>query len=156
MQKSPKSEKFVANFEKMFDNEFLSDLELKTNDGMILKTHKSILAARSPVFYAKLNNDMKESKENVINVPDFDSVVMKEVLRFIYCQQYEGFNKEMVYQMIHAADMYQIDDLKEACVKQIIFALSSKNVLKSLAIADKLSDTHHLFDDCIDVIIRYI
>lgn len=148
------SQVFVANFEKMFENEFLADFEFRTNDGKSFKAHKFILAARSPVIYSMLNTDMKESKENSLDIEDCDSVVLKEFLRFIYCQQLQATDEKIIHQLTYAAEKYGIEDLKVACIQNITLALSIKNVLKSLIIADCIPNKSNLFNECMNMIIK--
>ena len=57
----------------MFESSVLADLEMKMNDGETLTAHKSILAARSPVFRAMLTTRMKEAATNSVEIPDFCS-----------------------------------------------------------------------------------
>ena len=137
----------------MFDNELFTDFELRTKDGKKLKAHKAIMAARSPMVYAMLSNDMKKANENVVVVPDFDHVVMKEVLRFIYYNEVENMSK-LVHDLINAAEKYQLEELKDLCLGPIISSLTVDNAVKSLLIADRVSNTKNLFDECLNFIMR--
>lgn len=135
------------------DQSQLADFELKTKDNETLKAHRSIIAARSPVFFKMLTSDMEEAKQGWANVPDFDSIVMKEVLRFIYCNEVRDLNK-IDYDLIFAAEKYQLDELKEICIDSMIAQLSSENVLKFAVIADHISKASKLFNSCVDWINR--
>lgn len=123
--------KLTNDFEKMFNEALFTDFELKTKDGMKLKAHKAVLVARSPVFEKMLQHDMKEANEGITDVPDFESLVMKEVLRYMYCNEIRGLEK-IAHELIFAAEKYQLEELKEACIDEIIHSLSAENVLKSL------------------------
>jgi speckle-type POZ protein len=118
-----------------------------------LKAHKNILAARSPVLYAMLSGDMQEAQEDFVRVPDFDSKVMKEVLRFIYCTQVENLD-HISRDLIYAAEKFHIEELKEICMSNIIETLSTENVVDSLMISERLSNTKKIFVKCLDVIDR--
>lgn len=135
----------------MFENESLSDFKINSGDDKTLVAHKVVLAARSPVFYAMLTNDLIEAKESVVNVPDFDSKVMKEVLRFIYCNTVEGLTGTAP-DLIYAAEKYQIEDLKNICIETLTATVTVSNVLKSLVIADQV-DSEALFNKCLKVIV---
>ena len=148
---SSSSDTFVEGFGKMFEKDFLTDIEMKTSDNVIFKAHKAILAARSPEFLKLFKNNMKECSVLVLN---FDSVIIKIVLCYIYCQIMENVNEETLHKVLDAANEYDIVDLKEKCVSRIIFGLSTKNVLKSLEIAHRIKGTNNLFSDCVDLIIR--
>ena len=137
----------------MFDNELLSDFEIKTRDGKGLKAHKAILAARSPMVYQMLENDVKELRGNFAYVPDFDYVVMKEVLRFVYYNEVENLHI-VAHDLIYAADKYQLKDLKDLCLVPIISSLAIDNAVKSLLIADRVIGTKNLFEECVNSIMR--
>ena len=63
--------------------------------------HKSILAARSPVFAAMFDHDTKERQENKVDIPDMDAKVFQELLNFIYtCKA----NDSMLPELLVAAD----------------------------------------------------
>ena len=137
----------------MFENELFSDFEIKTKDGKILKTHKAILAARSPMVYEMLKNEMNDVKGNFATVPDFNFVVMKEVLRFVYCNEVENL-KQLARELIYAADKYQLDGLKDLCITPIISSLNVDNAVDTLLLTDRVSNTKNLFDDCLKFIMR--
>lgn len=130
-----------------------TDFELRTSDGAVLRTHKVILATRSPMFSKMLSIDMQEAAKGSADVPDFNSIVMKEVLRFIYCNSVE--NLEVIAgELIYAAEKYQLEGLKEICLNFIMPSVSIGNVLDFLIISDQISKADKLFDKCIDLTIR--
>jgi hypothetical protein len=49
--------------------------------------HKMILELRSPVFKTMLSSTMKESTSNKIIITDFDHDVVREFIRFLYCDK---------------------------------------------------------------------
>lgn len=95
----------------MFENDAFTDLELKANDGQIFRVHKAIIAARSSVFYAMLLNEASDDQD-FVDVPEYDSRVLEEVLRFIYCNEIEEF-EEIAADLLSAAEKYRIEGLKE-------------------------------------------
>jgi hypothetical protein len=129
----------------------LAKFELKTSDGEAMKVHKVVLATRSPVFFAMLNNDMQEAEKGIANVPDFDSKLMKEVLRFIYCNEVEDLN-EIAHDLVFAAEKYQLDGLKDMFIDSMISTLTTENVLKILLISERVSESKKLFFKCSDLI----
>ena len=144
-----------GDYKKMFGDRHLADFELKTSDGESLKAHKVILAARSPMFYAMLTTAMKEAKENYTIIPDFDSFVIEEVLRYIYYNEVENLD-EYVGELVFAAEKYQLDGLKKLCVDKIILSLTKENVLEWLENADRLTKTGKLFKKCLNLIIKQV
>ena len=147
--------KRMDGFKKMFEKELFTDFKLKAKDGVELKAHKLILAARSPVFEKMFEHDMKEVKEGLVDVLDFDSIVMKEMLRYIYCYEIKGL-QNIAHELVYAADKYQLDDLKEVCVEEIISLLSVDNVLDSLEIADLFDKTGNLLRQSLFIIMRQV
>jgi speckle-type POZ protein len=137
----------------MFENEILCDFELKMNDGVTLKTHKTVLVARSPVFHKMLTTDMKEAATSSVDVPDFGSKTMRKMLRFVYCGEVENL-QEVANDLIFAAEKYKIQQLKELCIDHIISQLTRENVVDALIIADRVSKTKKLLKACIGVVAR--
>lgn len=134
----------------MFYNEELKDSELHTSDGKILKCHRSVLAARSPVFEAMFASDMEEAK-GVVKINDFDSETINQMLRFVYWLKVEKLD-DIVVDLIYAADKYQIQELKEICIDSLIANLDQRTVLDSLITAEEISGCKNLFDNCLKII----
>lgn len=79
--------------------------------------HKMVLAARSPVFAPMFKHDLAEKKDNVVNIPDCTAEAFEVFLHYLYCGSNENMSTSNVYNVYYAADKYQVDDLKEVCVK---------------------------------------
>jgi speckle-type POZ protein len=94
--------------------------------------HKVILAARSPVFAKMFEHDMQESANNRVKVDDIQPDVFKEVLTYMYTGQVPKFSagENMVYELLYAADKYQLDDLKSLCERQLISILNFQNAAR--------------------------
>jgi speckle-type POZ protein len=137
----------------MFDDSHFVDFVLRTSDNKELKTHKSIIVARSPVFFAMLKNDTKEAKENSADVPDFDSKTMKEFLRYIYSNEVQDL-ESIARDLVFAAEKYEIDGLKKICMESLHASISTENVVQTLKIADRVSESENLFNKCLDVIVK--
>lgn len=136
----------------MFEEDVLADFEIHTNDKQLLKAHKAILAARSPVFYAMLRNDTQEAQIRSVKIGDFDSMVIRELLRFIYCDRVEGLRK-VDRELVFAADKYQLDDLTKLCLDSITSSLDLDNVLESFEVSCHVSNAEHLMESCLDMIV---
>lgn len=141
-----KLDKAIEVFSKMFITEDFKDCELHTSDGIVLKCHKPILAARSPVFEAMFASGMNEVK-----IKDFDSKTIDQLLRFAYCLDVEGLDI-IAGDLILAAEEYEIKELKEMCVNSLIVNLNQDNVFDSLIITEKISESKNLLDDCLKII----
>jgi BTB/POZ domain len=141
----------LFGYKNIFENEVLSDFQLKMNDGVTLKAHKSILVARSPVFFKMLTTDMKEAKQGFVEVPDFNSKTMRELLRFMYCSEVENLD-EIANDLIFAAEKYEVQQLKELCIDHIISKLTRENVLDALIIADRVNNTDNILNKCMEIV----
>jgi speckle-type POZ protein len=143
----------MSDIRAMFENEDLVDFKLKTSDNEVLSAHKFILAARSPVFYGMVTSEMKEAKEGVADVPDFDSKIMKEVLRFVYCNKVENL-EEIAGELIVAADKYQIEQLKSLCIENLVPKVTAENVCLMILLSQRVSNATKLFESCLKTIRR--
>lgn len=151
VQQQSKKPPVPEDIKKMFEDELFADFELRCSDGETLKCHKVILAIRSPVFHAMLSNDMKETQQGFVDVPDFTSIVLKEVLRYIYCGSVVS-SENIFEDLIFAAEKYDIGALKEICIKEITRDISKANVFQCLLIADRISGCEKVFEESIKVI----
>lgn len=142
----------LGNFKRMISDEIFADFDVETSDKKVLKAHKNVLAFGSPYFYGMLTNRKKEARSNVVKVPE-DSVIMREVLRFIYSYEVENLDA-ISCELVFAAQKYQLADLKALCIENIINTLSTKNVLQALLASDRLSKSDKLKDKCIAMVSR--
>lgn len=120
-----------------------------TKDKQLLKAHRSILAYRSPVFLAMLKT---LGSTGILECDDFDHDIMKELLRYIYCNEVDGLNGTSTRQLVIAAEKYKLEGLKKVCMYIMSSTLTRENVLESLTIANQLSKSEKLIKDCLDVV----
>lgn len=145
----------LADYKRMFENGALCDFELRMNDDQTLKAHKAILSARSPVFFTMLTSGMQEATESSVHVPDFDSVTMKELLRFVYCNETRNMS-EVVFDLTFAAEKYEISQLKQVCSNYMKSKITTENIIDIMIIADRVSDMRELFDKCVEFIVQWV
>ena len=79
-----------------------------------IQAHKAILSARSPVFAAMFQHDMKEAALNRVDIVGIEPAVFQALLRFIYTDQV-NLTSENSEALLAAADRYFIDLLKAKC-----------------------------------------
>ena len=115
-------------------NQHLSDVILNVDD-VKFPAHKLILSARSPVFAAMFQHDMKENQKNSVDIPDIKSDVFEVALQFIYTGDVTRVDKFAV-ELLSVADKYQLRFLKTVCQDHINDELSPSNACKSLVLAD--------------------
>ncbi|CAL4892157.1 unnamed protein product [Urochloa decumbens] len=132
--------------------------------GKSFVAHKSILAARSPVFMAEFFGEMEETSSPVVDVQDMDATVFQAMLQFIYtgkvpeldekeeeatilaqhliCRVPEIDEKEeeatiLAQHLIAAADRYMIDRLKLMCERRLAFGINVNTAATTLALAEQ-------------------
>ncbi|XP_052588148.1 speckle-type POZ protein-like [Peromyscus californicus insignis] len=97
--------------------------------------HKAILAARSPVFRAMFQHDMKESRKNRVEIPDLEPQVFKAMMDFIYTGTAPDLDS-MAAAVLAAADKYGLERLKVMCEDALFRNLSVDNAAHTLFLAD--------------------
>ncbi|CAL5011300.1 unnamed protein product [Urochloa decumbens] len=140
-------------------------------EGELFPAHKVILAMRSPVFKAELYGEMRENANGAaqaIVIGDMRADTFRALLRYIYTDaspaaitsngdnQDEGDNDDdseddsiRVWELLTAADRYDVQRLKLMCERVLCKRLDVENVADTLALADQ----HHcdkLKDACIE------
>ena len=74
----------AANFGSLLQSGQYADVELVAMDGQKIRAHKALLTARSSVFAAMFENNMRESVENQVKITDISFEVLEKLMRFIY------------------------------------------------------------------------
>jgi len=74
----------LEDYSEWLDNEKLSDVVLVTNEGHELSAHKMVLSIRSPVFAAMFQHEMKENRENRVELTDVGVELADQFLFYLY------------------------------------------------------------------------
>jgi hypothetical protein len=138
----PKTEgSLITSFQHLFNEQMqFSDMEIHAGE-TIFPDHKVVLAARSPVFHAKLQSDrFSENKTNVIKIKDLAAPVVKEMLRFIYTDRVENM-EELASELLIASGKYLIDLLKMKCEAFLAQSMTVENCCDLLSLAQTYSAT---------------
>ncbi|XP_034356841.1 TD and POZ domain-containing protein 1-like [Arvicanthis niloticus] len=105
--------------------------------GHEFRAHKAILAARSPVFRAMFEHEMKESLTNQVEIQDMDPQVFKEMMSFIYTGKMPQLHSySMAIGVLAAADEYGLEGLMAMCEDALYRNLSVENAANTLILAD--------------------
>ena len=110
----------------------------------VLHAHRSILSARSPVFEAMFDSPLTEGQSGIIMIDDVTYGVMREVLHFIYLNEFTQ-NMDVVLDsmcepLIYAAVKYEISGLIGLCEQHFIRRIDNNNALTMHQVAS----TYHL------------
>ncbi|RZF37421.1 hypothetical protein LSTR_LSTR011698 [Laodelphax striatellus] len=119
----------------------------------LIKCHKLILAASSPVFEALFYGPLAEVN-NVIRVPDMDPSTFKTLLRYVYCDTIELNNVIEAGCLLYATKKYMIPHLARICIDYIVEHTQVNNVWDVLYVAEAL-DEEEILKPCIKVMSQY-
>ncbi|GMS90650.1 hypothetical protein PENTCL1PPCAC_12825, partial [Pristionchus entomophagus] len=120
---------------KLFRGELLTDFSIRVGDKDI-RTHRAVLAARSPFFRALLTHtDSNEAKSGVIHITDMEANVVVEMLAYVYSGRCSKI-REMAGDLLIAADKYRLDELKQHCECSLIHKISVDNVCQLFALSN--------------------
>ncbi|RLN04402.1 TRAF transcription factor [Panicum miliaceum] len=128
-------------------------------DGEAFAAHGFILAARSPVFEAEIYGPAtRETDTRRITVPDMRPAVFRALLHFIYTDSLPAMGdlgsdemRDLVGDLLAAADRYTMDRLKVVCEHILARALRLESVASILVLADR-HRCNRLRDACIHFI----
>ncbi|GFX24182.1 speckle-type POZ protein [Trichonephila clavipes] len=122
----------LSSFEQFYLSERLSDFSLKVDDE-VLPVHRIVLSSHSSVFAAMIESDMKENHERFAVISDIPSSVLKDMLHYMYCGMVEDITHEKAILLYEAADIYNVQRLKEDCAVYLCSHMNddvSANVLR--------------------------
>lgn len=147
---NPRFSKLNTIFDVITAQSLESDVLLRTEDGMVLRAHKSILSKKSTVFKSMFTIDMEETANRSVDIIEFKGSVMQELLRFIYFGNVQNIER-MNCELFKAARVYDVAELAEICLKSIISSVDLENVIIIAQLAD-VHDLPELFDYCCEKI----
>ncbi|CAL5054285.1 unnamed protein product [Urochloa decumbens] len=111
--------------------------------GESVVAHRSVLAARSPVFMAELFGSMKERASPCVEIKDMEVDVFRAMLHFIYTDTAPELDQKgeqatlMAQHLLEAADRYGLERLKSICVEKVCIDISVDTVATTLALAEQ-------------------
>lgn len=116
------------SFASIFDDDDLTDFELRGSDGSV-RMHKSILAAASPVLRRMLAGEWKETKEGCVDIPGMSKITLQNFKEYLYTQR---LPKTGIEDILLLAVLYLIPDLEQKCVHELMGTLNAENALTLL------------------------
>lgn len=143
----------LNDFEQLLEGGKFSDVKLVVGQSEF-RAHKSILAARSRVFSAMFECEMKEQKDNAVMITDIEPDVMQELLRWIYVGKVRNI-QTLACDLLTAADKYELQGLKVECEEMIVTDLSVDNVGAILYLIDKY-DTNKLRVSTLEFLSKHV
>ncbi|GBN44584.1 Speckle-type POZ protein [Araneus ventricosus] len=123
----------------MLQDNSLSDVKLCA-ESETFPAHWFMLSARSPVFRAMFQSDMKERARDRIVIEDLKPDTVRRMLHFMYTDSLEELEWETASDLYVAAEKYQIMTLKDKCSSFLKSNLSLSNACEILLLSDLLQD----------------
>ena len=96
--------KLSRDFGNAFSSREFSDVQIVCG-GQVFECHQVVLAARSPVFRAMFQSNMKEKETRKVEVPDISPEVLSEMYFFIYTGKSSKLGK-FAEELLAAAEKY--------------------------------------------------
>lgn len=124
----------LKNFRQIFLDGRMSDFVLKV-DSREFNVHKMVLVARSPVFSSLFEHVLDEKNTHMIEIPDCNPESFEAFLHYLYSGSLETLSAENICNVYYAADKYQVDDLKEQCVRFMKINLSVETVCDIISLS---------------------
>ncbi|KAL4298532.1 hypothetical protein AHAS_Ahas17G0010300 [Arachis hypogaea] len=116
---------------RMLTEKIHTDVTINASDGSI-GAHRAVLAARSPVFHGMFKHNLKEKDDSTINISDMSIESCQAFINYLYgVIEDEEFFKHRL-ELLHAADKYDICDLRDVCSESLAEDMDSSNVLERL------------------------
>ncbi len=129
---------------KLPNNNKKAKTDSTSNDpAVIIKVHKLVLTSRSKVFAAMFKHDMIEKQTNTITISDFSADTMENFVSFLYddnCSLLKSGNAsvEKIWDLLKAADKYDIQSMKMMCEQSLSKKIRSANVSYMLQMSEEL------------------
>jgi len=128
-------QKQLANdYEMLFLSKDSSDVIIRCGE-KVFNCHKIVLASRSPVFKTMLESNMREKITGDIEIKNMDHEVLEDLLKYIYsggAPNIDAHTKEL----FAAADLYQLEKLKELCEMKLCSRFDVSNCIDLLILGD--------------------
>lgn len=139
LQEETKSCSACESMAILLKNELFSDVQFRLDDGTIIYGHRCVLYARSDYFRKMFGGKMLESTMQQIDITGVRKQVFEAVLEYLYTGKLEIDDGQLAVDVLKAADMFSMDDLRRLCVKCVEQAVTTDNV----AYICELADTHN-------------
>ncbi len=125
--------KSLEAFKDMFVSQSHCDVQFCFDGGKQIGGHATILCARSSVFAAMFQNGMRKTKTKQAVIKDFEPEIFKEFLSYLYVGRIlSKFTETTAKSLLLLADMYDIEDLKDECLRFIKSGIRTENAIDLL------------------------
>ncbi|PIA41908.1 hypothetical protein AQUCO_02100028v1 [Aquilegia coerulea] len=98
--------------------------------------HKTVLASRSPVFKAMLENEMEESRSGTIRISDVSYDALRNFVQYLYTAEV-SLDEQMACDLLVLAEKYEVKYLKSHCEKFLMSKLNAENAFMCFAFSSQ-------------------
>ncbi|OEL13882.1 BTB/POZ and MATH domain-containing protein 2 [Dichanthelium oligosanthes] len=147
------------HFGELLQSQRGADVTFVLQSGDRFPAHKTILAARSPVFMVEFFGHMNERRSQSVRIEDMQAAVFKAMLHFVYTDTAPELDEEpqaaatMAQHLLAAADRYGLDRLKLICEGKLSGGIDVDTAATTLALAEQ-HNCSLLKAKCVDFIAR--
>jgi len=127
-------EKLTRDFESILNSRDYSDITV-TCENKEFKCHKIILTSRCQVFKTMLESNMKEKETGSIEIKDMKLDIFEDLLKYIYSGEAPNID-EHAGELFAAADLYQLEHLKELCEVKLCAGIDITNCINLLVLGE--------------------
>ncbi|XP_050365183.1 BTB/POZ domain-containing protein At4g08455 [Argentina anserina] len=110
------------------------DPSSSSSSGPSVPAHKAVLASRSPVFRAMLENEMEESLSGTIKIGEVSYDALRAFVNYLYTAE-ACLDEEMACHLLILAEKYQVQHLKDYCQMYLVSKLNWDNSIVSYTFA---------------------
>lgn len=135
----------------LLNNEQFSDVHFIVQDKKVY-AHRAILHSRCDHFRIMFDSQMRESQALCIPIHNVTYNVFLSVLEYLYTRKVNVHSGQHAVELLKAADMFRIDELRAYCVSKVEQAITVDNVCDICYIADT-HNTESLKHFCLRFII---
>lgn len=115
------------------------DIIFKFKD-MQIKAHMPILRVRSPFFEKIYRQNKRQPSYFFEQDCDYDPEAVRYLLSHLYCGKLDDFSKTSVFNLLHAANKFEVDEVQKKCVKIILDNLDMDTIFDALDFTGKCND----------------
>lgn len=123
----------------LYQNKKFCDVTIQTKNSSF-PVHKNVLCARSLVFSAMFDADLKERRSGIIEILDLTDDTIQRMLMFMYSDTVKDLEWDSAMKLYFAANKYDIVHLRNQCAMFLKSNMNVSNVTDILVLADQHQD----------------
>eukprot|EP00092_Neocalanus_flemingeri_P017617 GFUD01019060.1.p1 GENE.GFUD01019060.1~~GFUD01019060.1.p1 ORF type:complete len:347 (-),score=78.78 GFUD01019060.1:221-1261(-) len=144
---------FLRDMKSIMKSEDISDVVIIC-DGKVIKSHKTILCARSTVFRKMLSGETLENLTREVKITDASVEAVEDMLKYIYTGEITDDLDLLNPELLYLAEKYGLSSLKFACGGSIVSSLTVSNCISSFISVERYFPPDSWVRKRIDVFLR--